>query len=110
MISRRAAQSMLPSSKPLPQRGRRAAVIPSGAKCLRALRIGFEGKDPAPGYRDAMSTRGFGGLRAVGGDGYSWSSSVAETNAYYLNFHYSVVRPQDGYSRAYGFQLRCLQE
>ncbi len=27
---------------------------------------------PAPGYRDAMSTRGFGGLRDVGSNGYSW--------------------------------------
>ncbi len=106
MISRRAAQSMLPSSKPLPQRGRRAAVIPSGAKCLRALRIGFEGKDPAPGLRGYEH----GKVRYVGNYGYSWSSTVSGSNVRFLDFGPTWLMPQNSYYRAYGFQLRCLQE
>ncbi len=57
-----------------------------------------------------MSTRGFGGLRAVGASGYSWSSSIAGTNARNLGFGYSWLNPQSSYGRAYGFPLRCLQE
>ncbi len=109
MIPRRAAQSMLPSSKPLPQRGRRAAAIPSGAKCLRALRIGFEGKDPAPGYRGY----GEGALRDVGVSGFSWSSTIPEgsDNAHYLLFYYSfLARMASKTPNGCGFQLRCLQE
>ncbi len=65
---------------------------------------------PAPGYRDAMSTRGFGGLRDVGYYGYSWSSAIAGSNARYLDFYYDGVTPQNNNYRAYGLQLRCLQE
>ena len=112
MISRRAAQSMLPSSKPLPQRGRRAAAIPSGAKCLRALRIGFEGKAPAPGYRDSGYNKAGGALWLVGYYGYSWSTSIlsGSSSARFLYFGYDGVSPQGNSYRAYGFPLRCLQE
>ncbi len=65
---------------------------------------------PAPGSRDAMSARGFGGLRDVGNNGYSWSSTVTGSNAHFLDFGYYGVGPQDGNYRAYGLQLRCLQE
>ncbi len=107
MISRRAAQSMLPSSKPLPQRGRRAAAaIPSGAKCLRALRIGFEGKDPAPGNRGSEH----GKVRSVGNSGYSGSSTLTGSGAYNLGFNPTWLGSQNYGNRVYGFQLRCLQE
>ena len=65
---------------------------------------------PAPGSRDAMSTRGFGGLRDVGSNGYSWSSSIAGTDAHGLGFGYNGVNPQYYSNRANGLQLRCLQE
>ncbi len=59
-----------------------------------------------------MSARGFGGLRDVGNYGYSWSSTIpAESgNAHYLDFNYDGVYPQRSNYRAYGLQLRCLQE
>ena len=65
---------------------------------------------PAPGFRDAMSTRGFGGLRDVGSTGYSWSSSIAGTDTHGLGFGYNGVNPQYYSNRANGLQLRCLQE
>ncbi|MDE6500440.1 MAG: hypothetical protein K2K83_07035 [Rikenella sp.] len=47
----------------------------------------------------------------VGDSGYGWTSSVAGgTYAYYLSFNYDSVRPNNSSGRAYGFQLRCLQE
>ncbi len=89
---------------------RMASKTPDGRgfqlRCLQE-----EGEDvPAPGYRDAMSTRGFGGLRVVGDNGYSWSSTFTGSNAHFLNFSYNGVGPQDYNSRAHGFPLRCLQE
>ncbi len=76
-------------------------------RCLQEERAA-----PAPGYRDAMSARGFGGLRDVGNYGYSWSSTIpAESgNAHYLDFNYDGVYPQRSNYRAYGLQLRCLQD
>ncbi len=65
---------------------------------------------PAPGFRDAMSTRGFGGLRDVGSNGYSWSSTITGSDAHFLYFHCNGVNPQSSNARAYGFPLRCLQE
>ncbi|MCH5304892.1 MAG: DUF4906 domain-containing protein [Rikenella sp.] len=61
---------------------------------------------PAPGNR----YRGNGQLYYVGQSGYSWSSSASGTNAYYLHFSYSGVTPQNSAYRAYGRQVRCLQE
>ncbi len=60
----------------------------------------------APGYRH----RDYGTLYAVGNSGYSWSSSIAGTNAHNLGFYYSWLNPQDSSGRANGLQLRCLQE
>ncbi len=68
------------------------------------------GRAAPPGFRDAMSTRGFGGLRDVGSTGYSWSSSIAGTDAHGLGFGYNGVNPQYYSNRANGLQLRCLQE
>ena len=67
---------------------------------------------PAPGFRDVYSDRGYGRLREVGYAGYIWSSSVpsGSSTAHYLTFHYGGIDPQYSYYRAYGRQLRCLQE
>ncbi|MDE6499222.1 MAG: hypothetical protein K2K83_00765 [Rikenella sp.] len=68
-------------------------------------------RHPAPGFRDAGSRVG-GTLCAVGYGGYSWSSAIptGSGDAHNLNFNYGGIRPNNGYYRAYGFQLRCLQE
>ena len=65
---------------------------------------------PAPGYRDGGYYKGYGVLRAVGSSGFSWSAAEAGSNASYLSFDVNGVYPQGSYGRAYGFQLRCLQE
>ncbi|MDE5945616.1 MAG: hypothetical protein K2G93_08580 [Rikenella sp.] len=66
-----------------------------------------ERTNPAPGYRHAS----YGTSYAVGGNGYSWASSVtAGTYAYYLDFRYGGIYPNSNYYRASGLQLRCLQE
>ncbi|MDE5944392.1 MAG: hypothetical protein K2G93_02260 [Rikenella sp.] len=50
-------------------------------------------------------------MYAVGGNGYSWASSVTTgTNVYNLYFYYSGIYPNYYNYRAYGFQSRCLQE
>lgn len=62
---------------------------------------------PAAGYRG----RADGALDGVGSDGSSWSSSVpAGASAYYLYFDDAVLNPQGTAYRAYGRQVRCLQE
>ena len=61
---------------------------------------------PAPGNRG----RGAGTLYAVGYNGYSWSSSFTGTGTYRLAFNYGGIYPNSSSNRAYGFQLRCLQE
>ncbi len=65
-----------------------------------------------PGFRDAESNRGYGALRNVGNLGYIWSSSILSRSGYahYLSFNYAGIGPQSYNHRAYGFQLRCLQE
>ena len=60
---------------------------------------------PAPGLRSNSGT-----LYRVGLDGYSWTSTVTDTDAYFLDFHYNEVYPNSTNNRGYGFQLRCLQE
>ena len=65
---------------------------------------------PAPGFRDAFSTRGYGRLWYVGNDGFSWSSFASGGDAYRLGFSFVGIGPQYSSYRAYGFQLRCLQE
>ena len=65
---------------------------------------------PAPGFRDAGSTKGYGTLFGVGSYGFSWSSFASGGNAYRLYFSNGGVYPQDRGSHAHGIQLRCLQE
>ncbi len=62
------------------------------------------------GYRNA--TGGSGKLYNVGNAGYVWSSTIPTGSGYAhsLGFSYGGVGPQDSYYRAYGRQLRCLQE
>ena len=63
---------------------------------------------PAPGGRG----HGSGLLYSVGHAGYVWSSTIpaGSGSAHYLDFYYVRIVPQHLNSRAYGFQLRCLQE
>ncbi len=61
---------------------------------------------PAAGGRSANDDT----LYYVGRNGYSWSSAITGSNAHFLLFYYGGVYPQDYGSRAYGLQLRCLQE
>ncbi|MDE6499292.1 MAG: hypothetical protein K2K83_01125 [Rikenella sp.] len=49
-------------------------------------------------------------MYAVGYNGYSWSSSFTGTGTYRLAFNYGGIYPNSSSNRAYGFQLRCLQE
>ena len=65
---------------------------------------------PAPGFRDSGYYGGSGTLYHVGGRGYSWSSTMTDTYAYYLALRYGGISPNNDYHRAHGFQLRCLQE
>ncbi len=61
---------------------------------------------PAPGLRGYEH----GKVRHVGNGGYSWSSTVSGSNVRFLDFDPTWLTPQNSYYRAYGFQLRCLQE
>ena len=63
---------------------------------------------PASGCRNRTS----GALANVGSNGYSWSSSPTQSSAYagYLDFYATFVYPQNNYSRAYGFPVRCVRE
>ena len=65
---------------------------------------------PASGYRDIDD----GSLNGVGYYGYYWSASPSSNNsfsAYSLYFNGSgYVSPADGYGRARGYSVRCLQE
>ena len=68
---------------------------------------------PAPGFRDSgyrNATGGSGKLYSVGDYGFSWSSFASGDDACRLNFYGGGVYPQNNGCRAYGFQLRCLQE
>ena len=61
---------------------------------------------PAGGYKENNQ----GEPEYVGHGGYSWSSSVSGTNGVYLYFSYAGLYPSSASNRAYGFQVRCLQE
>ena len=63
---------------------------------------------PASGYRNRTS----GALAGVGSNGYSWSSSPAQssTSAGHLSFGATNVIPQYNFSRAVGFPVRCVRE
>ena len=65
---------------------------------------------PAPGFRDALGDRGYGRLWYVGYGGYGWSSFASGGNVRFLDFNSNRLVPQNNIDRAYGFQLRCLQE
>ncbi|WP_297627756.1 hypothetical protein [uncultured Rikenella sp.] len=65
---------------------------------------------PAPGHRGY----GEGALWGVGLNGFSWSSTSYDSDDHYrgmyLGFSVTNLYPSSAYSRAYGFQLRCLAE
>ncbi|WP_300829576.1 hypothetical protein [uncultured Rikenella sp.] len=61
---------------------------------------------PAPGYRAC----GAGTQSSVGNDGYSWTSTVTDTDGIRLGFSVTWFDSSSTGSRAYGFQLRCLSE
>jgi hypothetical protein len=62
----------------------------------------------APGLRAYQ----YGTLYHVGYAGYIWSSTIpaGSGDARTLGFGYGGISPQSSNGRAYGFQLRCLQE
>ncbi|WP_297830153.1 hypothetical protein [uncultured Rikenella sp.] len=61
---------------------------------------------PAPGNRGY----GEGAFWGVGGNGYSWASTVSGTDGLYLSFGATWLTPNSASRRACGFQLRCLSE
>jgi hypothetical protein len=66
-----------------------------------------------PGFRDSgwrETEGGSGKLWGVGNNGFSWSSTASGSSAHCLDFSYARIVPQNLLYRAYGFQLRCLQE
>ncbi len=71
---------------------------------------GDRGRAAPPGYREAGNNKGYGALREIGLSGFNWASTVRGPNAHYLGFSYIWIDPQTSNYRAYGFQLRCLQE
>ena len=64
---------------------------------------------PAPGYRDFGRAGYEGVVREIGNNGFSWSSTVSGTNAFYLNFNSTNLNPSNANNRGHGFQVRCLQ-
>ncbi len=65
---------------------------------------------PAPGFRDSGYYNGYGTLYDVGFSGYSCSATVAGTDTRYLYFSFNGITTQGNRNRAFGLQLRCLQE
>ena len=61
---------------------------------------------PAGGYKEDNQ----GEAQSVGNEGSLWSASVTGTIGVNLNFHYAGLSPSNANYRAYGFQVRCLQE
>lgn len=61
---------------------------------------------PAGGYRH----RDTGALTAVGNEGSVWSGSFSGTSGRCLHFGSAWLNPEGAGGRAYGFQVRCLQE
>ena len=61
---------------------------------------------PAPGNRHPY----YGTLSVVGYRGFSWSSSVTNSDTFRLYFHNEGIYPNDYGPRAHGFPVRCLQE
>ncbi len=69
--------------------------------------LGSLGRERGPGLRAYQ----YGTLYYVGYAGYIWSSTIptGSGSAHRLGFGYGGICPQSNNSRAYGFQLRCLQ-
>ncbi|WP_304708213.1 hypothetical protein [uncultured Rikenella sp.] len=65
---------------------------------------------PAPGFRDAGSNGRLGDLMGIGNDGFSYSSSVEDSNRVCLYFYTQRLDASYLGYRAYGLQLRCLSE
>ena len=67
---------------------------------------------PAPGFRDSgwRGVAAGGTLHQVGSHGAGWSTKTAGNDTYYLRFDCGWLVPQNSSCRAYGLQLRCLQE
>ena len=82
--------------------------VPSNKAPVVKLQLSSAQRHPAPGYR----MYGSGRLSYVGNHGFNWSSSIPEgsVTARHLLFDYNVLYINHGYYRAFGFQLRCLQE
>ena len=80
---------------------RTAATVRSVFSCVAS-------RNRAPG--DRVNDSGL--LRYVGARGFSWSSSITDLDTYAnrLYFNTDWIKPQDYGNRAFGFQLRCLQE
>ncbi len=65
---------------------------------------------PAPGFRDSGNLTQWGGLMYVGTNGYSWASTVKDTDGMNLGFGVTWLVSSCPSGHAYGFQLRCLSE
>ncbi len=61
---------------------------------------------PAPGLRLGIS----GALDYVGNSGFSWSSTVNDTNGIFLDFYTQGFNSSHASYRENGLQLRCLSE
>ena len=83
----------------IPRRRRFAEPIPA-----------FKDRAAPPGFRDAFGDRGYGGLGYVGARGSSWSSTAFGSSIRFFELGPDWLTPQHSSLRAYGFQLRCLQE
>ena len=57
---------------------------------------------PVAGYRNGTS------LYVVGSQGYYWSSTANDTDAYYMYFHSGTVNPASSSSRKYGTSVRLV--
>jgi len=60
---------------------------------------------PASGLRNAES----GGFVVTGSYAYYWSSAVTGVYSSYLRYESTSVYPTDGYQRARGCSVRCVQ-
>ncbi len=94
----------------LMRRLRRRTLYSLGCRVLRSLDCarddGRAAWYPAPGCRNYNT----GVLVSIGNSGRSWSSTVYNTNVYYLVFDRPRIYPNQLGPRTYGFQVRCLRE
>ncbi len=63
-----------------------------------------------PGFRDSGNLTQWGGLMYVSTNGYSWASTVNDTDGMNLGLSVTWLVSSCPSGRAYGFQLRCLSE